>query len=255
MTDLITRRALSFIEKQANQPFYVEVAYSAVHWPFQAPNRPEDVRDAETWYQGTRRDYQRMLERVDDGVGVILGALERKRISERTLVILSNDNGGEALSREFPLRGGKGNLLEGGIRVPCLARWPGSLPAGKICSVPAMTMDLTATILAAAGVPPQELGKLDGLDLTPILSGKKSGPERTLFWRIDRGPEGQWAARKGKWKYLRDDEGELLFDLEADVAELHDQTRRHPETVAQLRKEMARWEAEMARSHPRFSLK
>ena len=106
--------------------------------------------------------------------------------------------------------------------------------------MPAITMDLTATILAAAGAKPPEGRKLDGIDLTPILDGTKPAPERTLFWRIDRGRAGQWAARKGKWKYIRYAGGELLFDLDADIGERHDLSERDPETVAELREEMAR---------------
>jgi arylsulfatase A-like enzyme len=117
MTDLITERAVAFVEKHTGEPFFLEVAYNAVHWPFQPPDRPDDVRDIKTWYKGTRRDYAQMLERVDDGVGAILGALEKRGLTDRTLVILTNDNGGEQLSRGTPLRGNKGILLEGGIRV------------------------------------------------------------------------------------------------------------------------------------------
>jgi arylsulfatase A-like enzyme len=253
MTDLITERAVAYIEEHAGEPFFLEVAHGAVHWPFQPPDRPGDVRDPKTWYDGTRRDYAEMLERVDDGVGAILEALERRGLTDRTLVIVTNDNGGERLSRPGPLRGFKGILLEGGVRVPCVVRWPGRLPAGKESAVPAMTVDLTATILAAAGARPPEGRPLDGFDLIPILDGSKPAPERTFFWRVDR--FGQRAARKGKWKYIRHPGGELLFDLDADIGERHDLSGRHPETVELLREEVARWEAEMARSRPRFSVK
>jgi arylsulfatase A-like enzyme len=255
MTDLVTERAVGFIEKHAGRPFFLEVAYGAVHWPFQPPDRPEDIRDAETWYEGTREDYARMLERVDDGVGAIAQALERRGLTNRTLVIVTNDNGGEVLSLPGPLLGGKGSLLEGGIRVPCIVRWPGRIPAGQASAIPAMTPDLTATVLAAAGASPPASRTLDGIDLAPILNGTRRPPERTLFWRIDRGKSGQWAARKGRWKYFRYTKGELLFDIDADLGERRDLADRYPATVAQLRKEVARWEAEMARSRPRFSLK
>lgn len=196
-----------------------------------------------------------MLERVDDGVGAILDALERRGLTDRTLVILTNDNGGERLSRGEPLTGSKGMLLEGGIRVPCMIRRPGSLPAGKVSALTGISMDLTATILAAAGARPPEARKLDGIDLVPLLNGTKPPPERTLFWRIDRGRFGQWAARKGKWKYIRYAGGELLFDLNADIGERHDLSELEPERVVSLRKEVKAWETEMARSHPRFAVK
>jgi arylsulfatase A-like enzyme len=255
MTDLLTQRAVAFIESHASKPFFLEIAYNAVHWPFQPPDRPDDVREVRTWYKGTRRDYAKMLERVDDGVGAILGALERRGLTDRTLVILTNDNGGEQLSRGAPLAGYKGYLLEGGIRVPCLIRWPGRLASGKVSSLPAITMDLTATILAATGATPPEGRKLDGLDLVPILSGKTPAPERTLFWRIDPRRSAQWAARKSKWKYIRYAGGELLFDLDADIGERRDLSLRHPAIVTELREELARWEAEIARERPRFSVR
>jgi arylsulfatase A-like enzyme len=255
MTDLITERAVAFIQKSKNEPFFLEVAYSAVHWPFQPPDHPEDVRDVKTWYRGTRRDYAKMLERADEGVGAILDALERRGLADRTLVILTNDNGGERLSRGAPLSGYKGILLEGGIRVPCMIRWPGHIPAGKVSALLSMTVDLTVTVLTAAGAKTPEGRPLDGIDLTPILAGTKPAPERTLFWRIDRGRLGQWAARKGKWKYIRYGGGELLFDLDADIGEQRDLSGRRPETVAELRKEVARWEADVGRSRPRFSVK
>jgi arylsulfatase A-like enzyme len=190
---------------------------------------------------------------VDDGVGAILAALERRGPSDRTLVIVTNDNGGERLSRSGPLRGFKGIVLEGGIRVPCVARWPGRIPAGAVSAVPAMTVDLTATILAAAAAKAPAGRTLDGIDLVPILDGSEPAPERTLFWRVER--FGQRAARKGKWKYIRHPEGELLFDLDADAAERNDLSREQPEKVDELRKALARWEADLARSRPRFTVK
>jgi arylsulfatase A-like enzyme len=253
MTDLITERAVAFIEEHASKPFFLEVAHGAVHWPFQPPDRPDDVRSSKTWYEGTRHDYAKMLERADDGVGAILAALERRGLTDRTLVIVTSDNGGERLSQPGPLRGVKGILLEGGIRVPCIARWPGRLPAGKESAVPAMTVDLTATILAAARAGHPAGRPLDGIDVVPILDGSMPAPDRTLFWRIDR--YGQRAARKGKWKYISHPGGELLFDLDADVGERHDLSGRHPELVDELREAVDRWEADVARSRPRFSVK
>jgi arylsulfatase A-like enzyme len=255
MTDLITERAVAYIEKHAGQPFFLEVAYNAVHWPFQPPDRPDDVRNLRTWYTGTRHDYAKMLERVDLGVGAILESLERQGLTERTLVIVTNDNGGERLSRGAPLTGYKGLLLEGGIRVPCLLRWPGTLPVGRESNLLAITMDLTATIVAAAGARPPADRPLDGIDLVPILSGAKPALERTLCWRVAAERLLQHAVRKGKWKYIRHPRGELLFDLEADVGERRDLSKQFPARVAELRAEMARWEAEMARARPRFIVK
>ncbi len=247
LTDLITERALAFLRANARRPFFLEVAYNAPHWPFQVPGRPEDVRTAKGYgpETGTRADYVAMVERLDDGVGTLLTALEDAGLAKDTLVLFFSDNGGERLSDNGPLFHGKYTLWEGGIRTPCLARWPGVLPAGAVSAQPVITMDLTATILAAAGAHTPAARPPDGEDVLPILAGQKPSRERTLFWRLPRPDEkfGQKAVRRGKWKYLLDREVELLFDLEKDVGERHNLAYRHPEVVRELRRALAGWEA------------
>src|SRR5467141_2957579 len=151
----------------------------------------------------TRRDYVRMLERADDGVGEILAALERRGLTKNTLVIFTNDNGGEWLSRNAPLSNRKSTLWEGGIRVPLILRWPGHLPVNKSSPQVAITMDLTASILAVTGSTIPATYKLDGIDLLPALSGHSPLVERQIFWRIKR-PNDQRAVRSGRWKLLQD---------------------------------------------------
>ena len=133
----------------------------------------------------TRADYAAMIEAVDQGVSKILQALQRLGLTENTIVIFTNDNGGEWLSRNAPLYHRKGTLWEGGIRVPLIMRWPGVLPAGRTSAQVAITMDLTATLLAATGTPAPPEYRPDGIDLLPLL---KAGAvrERTLVWRIAR---------------------------------------------------------------------
>src|SRR5712671_1153217 len=167
LTDEITQRAVGFVDRHATTPFFLEVAYNAVHWPFQPPGmsasdlhgppQPSAAGDL-SLYQGpnakvpaTRRDYVRMLERADEGVGRIIAALERRGLTKNTLVIFTNDNGGEWLSRNAPLTNRKSTLWEGGIRVPLILRWPGHLPVNKSSPQVAITMDLTASILALTG--------------------------------------------------------------------------------------------------------
>jgi arylsulfatase A-like enzyme len=254
-TDLITEKAVDFIGRKANGPFFLYLAYNAVHWPFQPPGRPDDVRGKENWFAGNRRDYARMTEAVDDGVGKVLAALQRAGLTEDTLVIFTNDNGGERLSDNGPLFHHKGTVWEGGIRVPCVIRFPNRLPAGKVSDQPGITMDLTATVLAACGVQPPAERRPDGIDLLPTLSGKAPAAERTFFWRIDRRERVQRAVRHGDWKYVRDGGIEQLFDLSADVGERKDLAYRHPETLADLRKRYEAWEAEMAEAKPLFSVK
>jgi arylsulfatase A-like enzyme len=254
-TDLITARAVAFIDRHAREPLFLYVAYNAVHWPFQPPGKPQDVRSLPTWHDGTRKDYGAMVEAVDAGVGKILAALDRHGLADDSLVVFTNDNGGERLSDNGPLFHHKATLWEGGIRVPCVLRWPGHLPAGRVSDQAAIMMDLTATALAACRVAPPRGRVLDGLDLLPLLSGRAPPAERTLFWRIDRKDRQQKAVRRGAWKYVRDGGIELLFDLGQDPGERKDLAYRHPEEVVALRRLLAGWEAEMARAKPAFVVK
>lgn len=251
MTDLITERANRFIEAHATRPFFLEIAYNAPHWPFQRPDRPSRA-DRNGAFQGpadpepaTREDYAAMLERVDDGVGQIRETLRRLALDGNTLFIFTNDNGGEWLSRNAPLFHRKDTLWEGGIRVPAIFHWPGRLPAGATSDQAGITMDLTATILAAAGCPvPAEAG-LEGLDLIPILAGRNPAIERTLFWRIAVPNRNQRAVRQGPWKLLVDGDDLLLFHLPTDPGERADLAARHPATVARLLPLIAAWEKDV----------
>src|SRR5262249_29385806 len=212
--------------------------------------KPNDVRNKETWRDGTRKDYIAMVEAIDTGLGKILGALDKHGLADDTLVIFTNDNGGERLSDNGPFFHHKATVWEGGIRVPCIFPWPGKLPAGKVSAQPGIMMDLTASALAACKVNPPKGRDLDGIDLLSILSGKAPAVERTFYWRIDRVDRKQKAARKGQWKYLRDGIIEFLFDLEKDPGERKNLAYQHPEKVADLKRSLADWEAEMAKSKP-----
>ncbi len=252
LTDLINERAVTFIDKHAKAPFFLYVPHLAVHFPFQVPDDPKQVLTKENHNKGTRQDYIKMLERVDQGVGQMLAALDKHKIADDTLVILSSDNGGYFLSDNTPFFHHKTSLWEGGVRVPCLMRWPDQLQKGKTTDQVGITMDLTATILAAAGHKPSPDVPLDGIDLLPILQGKQDARARTLFWRIDRAGRKQKSARDGDWKYLKDDTIEMLFDLSKDVGQRNNLNFRHPEVVERLRMAMDTWEAEMDREPREF---
>jgi arylsulfatase A-like enzyme len=248
-TDLVNERAVDFVRRHAKEPFFLYVPHLAVHAPFQPPGRPEPAVTKETMLSGSREIYQAMLERVDHGVGLLLAELERHGLADDTLFVLSSDNGGERWSDNSPLFHHKATLWEGGIRVPCLARWPRRIPAGRVVSVPAITMDLTATFVAAAGAQPPSGHVLDGVDLMPYLAGNDvPAPDRTLCWRILRSNRTMRAARRGDFKYV-DDGGtmELLFDLRNDVGERRNLHRERPDLVADLRNRLKAWEAEMDR--------
>lgn len=261
LTDEITRRAIHFVDNHAGGPFFLEVAYNAVHWPFQAPNhRPTDPnavprpgeKGDQRLFQGpddekpaTRQDYVRMLERADEGVGKILASLDHHALSRNTLVIFTNDNGGEWLSRNAPFSHRKSTLWEGGIRVPLILRWPGRLPAGKTSVQAAITMDLTASIVAVTRTVVPSGHRLDGINIIPILAGESPRIEREFFWRIVRPNLLQKAVRSGRWKLLIDGRQFLLFDLNTDFAERNDLAAQHPELVLKLKRRMADWERDV----------
>jgi arylsulfatase A-like enzyme len=254
LTEMIADRAVSWIGRQASRPFFAYIPFNAVHWPFQGPGRPQDKRTAETWFVGTRAtDYKPMLEAMDQAIGRVLQELERRGVARDTLVIFTNDNGGERLSDNRPLFHHKQTLWEGGIRVPALMRWPGRIPAGKTTPQVACTMDLTATILAAVGAAPPR--PLDGIDLLPVLRGEKPPVERTLCWRVDRAGRNQKAVRQGDWKHMDDAGVTMLFNLAEDSGERVDLSYRYPEKAQALRDAYTRWEREMARSKPPFVVK
>ena len=258
LTDEITDRAVGFVDRHSRAPFFSR-AYNAVHWPFEPPDMPASMRHDVpqpqaggdlSLYQGpdvavpaTRRDYVRMLERADEGVGKILAALEQRGLAANTLVIFTNDNGGEWLSRNAPLSNRKTTLWEGGIRVPLILRWPGVLPANAVSRQVAMTMDLTATILALSA-PRFREPQADGINLIPTLTGRAPLVERTVFWRRVR-PSLQRAVRSGQWKLLREATNFYLFDVAADAAERNDLTAAHPEIVRRLKAAIDSWEKDV----------
>lgn len=252
MTDLITSRAVRFIENSRTQPFFLEVAYNAAHWPFQRPGHPTRAanngrfQSPDDSIPATRADYVAMLEHADGGIGTIMATLRKHGLDKNTLVIFTNDNGGEWLSNNAPLFHRKDTLWEGGIRVPAIFWWPSVLPAGRTARTPGITMDLTATVLTAARTPVP--ANFEGRDLVPILAGRASATtlaERPLFWRIDTRERQQRAVRRGRWKLVVDGDDLLLFDLPRDIGERHDVAARNPAIVRELQTLLAAWEADV----------
>lgn len=254
LTDLLADKAESWIEANQEQPFFLYFAFNSVHWPFQAPNRQNDVRTRETWFNGTRKDYGLMLQEIDAAVGRVLNLLDKRGLAKDTLVVFTNDNGGERLSDNSPFFHHKGTLWEGGIRVPALLRWPGQVPAKKVIDTPALTMDLTATISSAVDAHLPEGRAFDGVNLLPVITGKQAAPDRTLFWRINRPSRNQKAARRGQWKYISDAGIEQLFDLTSDPGERHDLTYHNPEKTLELKKAVRQWEAEVDKTKPAYQV-
>ena len=252
MTDLITDRSVKFIDDNKERPFFLEVAYNAAHWPFQVPDKPSVAPNNARFVQpqdsdtSTRQDYVAILERADQGVGKILAALDRHGLSRNTLVIYTQDNGGEWLSRNAPFFHRKDTVWEGGVRVPMIARWPARIPARRTSAQAGITMDLTATLLAATGAVVPADAKLDGVDLLPVLEGKVQPFERTLFFRNTLpNSRTQRAVRRGDWKVLADGPNVMVFNLRDDPGERNDLARTRQDIARTLRPLITEWEKDV----------
>jgi len=244
-TQMLTQRAVEYISKRgksAGSPFYLSLHYTAPHWPWEGPRDQEVARTLGSGYGGftaggSLKTYAAMMKSLDDGIGEVLRALDRAGMTRNTLVIFTSDNGGERFSYNWPFQGQKFSLWEGGIRVPAIVRWPGVSPVGMVTRQAAITMDWTATMLAAGNAKADSDYPLDGDDLIPVLRGAKPIYDRTLFWRTSI----QDALLKGHWKYLKDGKDEYLFDLSVDEREQANYRELNPAMFAQLRDEFTKW--------------
>jgi arylsulfatase A-like enzyme len=264
LTDALAGRAADFIKQQKSQPFFLYLAFNAVHVPLQATDkylaRFTHIADVQ------RRTYAAMLSAMDEGIGKTLAALRAEGLEENTLIFFFNDNGGPTMagttingSSNAPLRGSKRQTWEGGIRVAFIIRWKGHLAEGKTEARPIIQLDVLPTALAAAGVKPQLQWKFDGVNLLPFLSGKMSGrPHEALYWRLGE----NMAIRKGDWKLVKTSErplqdvdpaifndlsGAELYNLADDIGEKKNLAGAHPEKVKELAGAWQRWNKELAK--------
>jgi arylsulfatase A-like enzyme len=241
LTDLFTDRAVKFIRKhRSGNPFMLSLHYNAPHWPWETrddeaeANRITNIAHLDG---GSVRTYAKMIRQMDEGIAKVLAAIDEIGARDNTVIVFTSDNGGERFSDTYPLSGKKMDLLEGGIRVPCVVRWPARLPAGEHSGRLIVGMDWTPTFLAAAGAAANPNYPLDGRDIF--------GPdgERTVFWRMLY--RNQKAARSGVWKYLSVDGNEFLYDLSRDERERANMRYREPERFNQLRAAYFEWDASM----------
>ena len=254
-TDLVGRDAVSFIHTHRNRPFFLYVAHASPHFPWQGPGDVDKVVKPkhQSWQRGDRSTYVAMVERMDETVGWLMAKLDELQLRNSTLVVFASDNGGHTHSRNAPLRGEKATIWEGGVRVPCIARWPGVIPAGKTTAQVSITMDWTATFRRIAGVghdPQRE----DGMDLMPCLTGESSSVSRTLFWRRVKGPvrknvEEGYAVRSGDWKLVEQASGKRqLFDLASDINESTNVWGEHPDIERSLQSQLDNWKSNVCRA-------
>ncbi len=239
-TDLVTQRAVEYVSGKRDRPFLLSLHYSAPHWPWETrTDEAEAQRIEKIWHAdgGSVRTYQTMIHHMDEGIGKVLGALPDP---QNTLVVFTSDNGGERFSDTWPLVGKKMDLLEGGIRVPYVVRWPARVKAGGVTAQLAITMDWVATFLEAAGAKAHADYPLDGASLLKVLENPGATFERDLYWRMKY--RSQRAARSGDWKYFASEDGEFLFNLSVDARERANFARREPQRLAALRAKYQAWE-------------
>jgi arylsulfatase A-like enzyme len=228
---------------EGDTPFFLSLHYTAPHWPWETRDDAalaEEVKDnLFHLHGGNIHSYRRMIQHMDEGIGRVMAALRQAGVERDTLVVFTSDNGGERFSDNWPLVGGKMDLTEGGIRVPWIAHWPAVIPAGGTSPQHCLTMDWSATMLAAAGVAPDPAYPLDGVSLLPVLHDPGHRFDRPMGWRMLH--RGQRAWRDGDWKYLMVDGHEYLFNIPVDERERANLARREPERLAALRQAWLDW--------------
>lgn len=245
LTDALSREAVNYIQKYKDDPFFIYLAYNAPHAPLQASEKYLDRFDHIT--DKKRKIYAAMVSAVDDGVGQVLDQLESLGLTENTLVVFLSDNGGPEhvnASDNGPLRGKKGELFEGGIRVPFTMSWPAKIPAGTVYEKTVSALDIFPSIMAQSGDNTPPRNPLDGVNLFPYLTGEQSGsPHEILYWQFyDRQ---EVAIRHGDKKLIYSAKKTLLFNLEDDLGEQQNQADDQEATVIQLRQKQQLWMSQM----------
>jgi arylsulfatase A-like enzyme len=251
LTDLIADKTIRLIREYSDrkQPFMLSVHFNAPHWPWEGP---EDEAAAQqggmsTFEAGTIKTYGAMVRQMDSAIGRILKEVERNSFSKNTVVVFTSDNGGERFSDTWPFTGKKSELLEGGLRVPAIVRWPGKIKAGSVSEQVCMSMDWMPTFVAMGGGKIDPAFPTDGMDLTPALKGAAPA-SRKVFWRYRS--NGQHAMRDGKMKWLKVNDNQFLFDVTADPLERANLRRKQPDVFDRMAKEYAEWDATMLPDDP-----
>ncbi|MFW6163665.1 MAG: sulfatase-like hydrolase/transferase [Planctomycetota bacterium] len=261
-TDLFRREALRFIRENADRPFFCYVPFNAPHMAstldrprpgVQAPldyirehYGPYDADKPHT-RKARRQRYLAAVTYMDEAIGALLALLDERGLADDTLVVFFSDNGGSGIADNGPLRGRKGTMFEGGLRVPCIVRWPGVVAPGTTCDEFLTSLEIFPTLCRAAGVGPPRGVVLDGFDMRAVLAGEASSPRREMFWqrRSDK------AARVGRWKWVESRRGGGLFDLSTDLGETEDLSKTQPEALARVKGRFGAWKQAMAAAEPR----
>ncbi|MFF5495597.1 sulfatase [Streptomyces aquilus] len=252
-TEVLTERAVEYVGRRHDRPWLLNLNFTTPHWPWLAEGDEETGAEIEARIRaakspaevlsallhndgGSVEKYAEMVESLDAAVGEVLAALRRAGQEENTVVVFASDNGGERYSYNWPLSGEKSLLLEGGIRVPTIVRWPARIDSHQVSHEPNFSPDWTATLLEFGGARPDPAYPLDGTSLAGYLLRGEELPERDLFWRV----RANRALRRGGWKYYQDaDKTDHLYNLAADSREQADLATDRPELLAELK---AAWE-------------
>ena len=262
LSDLLGDRTTKTLEEFARgpRPFLLSLHFSAPHWPWEAPGDEAEskrlssatgIKQMMDFDGGSQKTYAKIVARMDDQVGRVLRTLDRLGLRDNTIVVFTSDNGGERFSDVWPFTGRKGELLEGGIRIPAIVRWPANVRAGSVSDAQIMSMDWLPTLLAAAGIRPAPNYPTDGLDLTKALVGAQL-PQRTLFWRYRA--HAQQACRSGDWKYLKIDANKFLFNVTKDPLERVNLRNREPTRFAALERAWQTWNSTMLPLDPKSNM-
>jgi arylsulfatase A-like enzyme len=256
---LLTDHSVDFIEKNKAKPFFLYMAHLAIHFPWQGPDDPPHRTEGKNWgkdkwgiipdEKNVRPHVKAMIESVDKSVKTVLDALNKNGLTENTLIVFMSDNGGyihyanrfQNISSNGPLRGQKGQVYEGGHRVPCIVSWPGKIKANQVSHETVMTMDFFPTIAGLAGAPLPTHQKIDGVNLSPLLMKGQQIDKRTLFWRKGNAK----AVRRGPWKMVVRGNQSELYNLDDDIGEQKNLANDKPELVVELTKALTRWEKEV----------
>jgi len=259
LTDRLTDEALRFIKENRERPFFVYLPHYAVHNPIQGkPELVEKYKAKAKPGEGHHNPvYAAVIEAVDQGVGRIAQALDELKLSEKTVVVFTSDNGGlKQNTSNAPFRVGKGSAYEGGVRVPLIVSWPGTIGAGTTCDVPVVTPDWYPTMLDLAGAKPLPSQVVDGVSLAPLLRGKEAPKRDAIYWHYPHyhpgGATPYSAIRAGDWRLVEffEDSHVELYNLKDDVGESKDLATEMPEKARELRKKLAEWRTAVGAQMP-----
>lgn len=261
-TDLFRREALNFINKHKDRSFFCYVPFNAPHGAsnlsrprpgVQAPLEyirkhygEYDPKDANT-RRAKRMRYMAAITYMDEAIGQMLDTLDELDLADNTIVIFFSDNGGGGAADNGPLHGHKGDMFEGGLRVPAICRWPGKIPAGTICNEFLTSMEIFPMLCSAAGLGTPKGVTLDGFDMTAVLADRQKSPRREMFWQR----RSNKAARVGNFKWVESSRGSGLFDLSKDIGEQNDLSRQKPQVLATVKARFEAWKKLMAEAEPR----